>query len=310
MRLQFALRRIALATPVLFGVTVLTFLMLHLVPGDPVAAMFIGQGGARAEQMDQIREQLGLNDPLPVQYWHYLTDVLQGDLGRSIRTNEPVVEMIGRNFPPTMKLTIASMSLAIVLGVTLGIIAAIKRGSLIDNAVMLLALAGVSIPGFWLGLLLIAVFSVRLGWLPIIGGGGWKGLILAATALGFAAAAIIARMVRSSLLEVLGEQYIVTARAKGLVERRVIVRHAVRNAAIPVLTVVGLQFGGLLAGSVIIEQVFARQGIGRMLVSALQSRDFPVAQGGVLFVAAVYVFVNLFVDLLYGAIDPRITVER
>ena len=310
MRLQFALRRIALATPVLFGVTVLTFLMLHLVPGDPVAAMFIGQGGARAEQMDQIREQLGLNDPLPVQYWHYLTDVLQGDLGRSIRTNEPVVEMIGRNFPPTMKLTIASMSLAIVLGVTLGIIAAIKRGSLIDNAVMLVALAGVSIPGFWLGLLLITVFSVRLGWLPIIGGGGWKGLILAATALGFAAAAIIARMVRSSLLEVLGEQYIVTARAKGLVERRVIVRHAVRNAAIPVLTVVGLQFGGLLAGSVIIEQVFARQGIGRMLVSALQSRDFPVAQGGVLFVATVYVLVNLLVDLLYGAIDPRITVER
>jgi ABC-type dipeptide/oligopeptide/nickel transport system permease component len=310
MRLQFALRRIALATPVLFGVTVLTFLMLHLVPGDPVAAMFIGQGGARAEQMDQIREQLGLNDPLPVQYWHYLTDVLQGDLGRSIRTNEPVVEMIARNFPPTMKLTIASMSLAIVLGVTLGIIAAIKRGSLIDNAVMLVALAGVSIPGFWLGLLLITVFSVRLGWLPIIGGGGWKGLILAATALGFAAAAIIARMVRSSLLEVLGEQYIVTARAKGLVERRVIVRHAVRNAAIPVLTVVGLQFGGLLAGSVIIEQVFARQGIGRMLVSALQSRDFPVAQGGVLFVAAVYVLVNLVIDLLYGAIDPRISVEH
>jgi len=200
--------------------------------------------------------------------------------------------------------------LAIVLGVSLGIVAAIKRGSLIDNAVMLVALAGVSIPGFWLGLLLITVFSVRLGWLPIIGGGGWKGLILAATALGFAAAAIIARMVRSSLLEVLGEQYIVTARAKGLAERRVIVRHAVRNAAIPVLTVVGLQFGGLLAGSVIIEQVFARQGIGRMLVASLQSRDFPVAQGGVLFVATVYVLVNLLVDLLYGAIDPRISVEH
>jgi peptide/nickel transport system permease protein len=174
----------------------------------------------------------------------------------------------------------------------------------------MIALAGVSMPSFWLGLLLISVFSIRLNWFPIIGGTGWRGLALPAFALGFAAAAIIARMVRSSLLEVLGENYIVTARAKGLAERRVIVRHAFRNAAIPVLTIVGLQFGGLLAGAVIVETVFSRQGIGRMLVNALQSRDFPVAQGGVLFVATVYVIVNLVVDLLYGVVDPRISVDR
>lgn len=306
----YAVQRLILAIPVLIGVSVLTFLMLHLVPGDPVAAMFIGQGGARAEQLEQVREQLGLNDPLPVQYADYITGVLQGDLGRSIRTNEPVSEMITRNFPPTLQLTLASMGLAIVLGVVLGVIAAIKRGTIIDNLTMMVALAGVSMPSFWLGLLLISVFSIRLGWFPIIGGNDWKGLVLPALALGFAAAAIIARMVRSSLLEVLGENYIVTARAKGLAERRVIVRHAFRNAAIPVITIMGLQFGGLLAGAVIVETVFSRQGIGRMLVNALQSRDFPVAQGGVLFVATVYVLVNLVVDLLYGVVDPRIQSKR
>ena len=308
--MRFALKRLLLAVPVLLGVSGLTFLMLHLVPGDPVAAMFIGQGGAKAEQLEAVREQLGLNDPLPVQYVNYMKNVLQGDLGRSIRTNEPVSLMIQRNFPPTLQLTIASMVLAIVIGVSFGVIAAIKRGRIVDSLIMLLALAGVSMPSFWLGLLLISVFSIWLNWFPVIGGSGWRGLALPALALGFAAAAIIARMVRSSLLEVLGENYVVTARAKGLAEQRVILRHALRNAAIPVITIVGLQFGGLLAGAVIVEQVFSRQGIGRMLVSALQSRDFPVAQGGVLFVATVYVFVNLLVDLLYGAIDPRISIDR
>jgi peptide/nickel transport system permease protein len=307
--MRYALRRLLFAVPVLFGVSVLTFLMLHLVPGDPVAAMFIGQGGAKAAQMETVREQLGLNDPLPVQYVNYMKNVFQGDLGRSIRTNEPVAEMITRNFPPTMQLTLASMGLAIVLGVSLGVIAAINRGKIVDNLVMLVALAGVSMPSFWLGLLLISLFSIWLGWFPIIGGSGWRGLALPALALGFAAAAIIARMVRSSLLEVLGENYIVTARAKGIGEGLVIVRHALRNAAIPVLTIVGLQFGGLLAGAVVVEQVFSRQGIGRMWVSALQGRDFPVAQGGVLFVAVVYVVVNLVVDLLYGVVDPRISVD-
>ena len=308
--MRFALKRLLLAIPVLLGVSALTFLMLHLVPGDPVAAMFIGQGGAKAEQLEAVREQLGLNDPLPVQYVNYMKNVLQGDLGRSIRTNEPVSLMIQRNFPPTLQLTLASMGIAIFLGVAFGIIAAVKRGRAVDNLVMLVALAGVSMPSFWLGLLLISVFAVWLNWFPVIGGSGWRSLALPALALGFAAAAIIARMVRSSLLEVLGENYVVTARAKGLAEQRVILRHALRNAAIPVITIVGLQFGGLLAGAVIVEQVFSRQGIGRMLVSALQSRDFPVAQGGVLFVATVYVLVNLLVDLLYGAVDPRISVDH
>jgi peptide/nickel transport system permease protein len=304
--MRYALQRLLFTIPVLIGVSVLTFLMLHLVPGDPVAAMFVGQGGVSKEAMEQAREQLGLNDPLPVQYLNYMKGLAQGDLGTSIRTKQPVSSMIVNNLPATIKLTIASMILAVAIGIALGVIAAIRRGSLIDSFVMLVGLAGVSMPSFWLGLLLISVFSIRLHWLPIIGGDSLKGLILPAFALGFAAAATIARMVRSSVLEVLSEQYIVTARAKGLNERRIIIRHALRNAMIPVLTVVGLQFGGLLAGAVIIEQVFARQGIGRMLVTALQGRDFPVAQGGVLFVASVYVIVNLLVDLLYGVVDPRI----
>jgi ABC-type dipeptide/oligopeptide/nickel transport system permease component len=308
--MRYALQRLILAIPVIIGVSVLTFSMLHLVPGDPVAAMFIGQGGAKAEQLEMVRHQLGLDQPIPVQYWNFVSRAVRGDLGRSIRTNEPVAELLIRNFPPTLRLTLASMGFAIVLGVTLGTLAAIKHNSWLDNLTMLIALTGVSMPGFWLGLLLIYVFAVRLHWVPIIGGASWKGLILPACALGFAASAIIARMVRSSLLEALGEHYIVTARAKGLVEHRVILRHALRNAAIPVVTIVGLQFGGLLSGAVIIEQVFARQGIGRMLVSALQERDFTVAQGGVLFVALVYVLVNLLVDLLYGLLDPRIAVAR
>lgn len=308
--MRYALQRLLLAIPVIIGVSVLTFSMLHLVPGDPVAAMFIGQGGAREEQLEAVRHQLGLDKPLPVQYWDSVTKAVRGDLGNSIRTNEPVAEMVIRNFPPTLQLTLASMGFAIVLGILLGTVAAIRHNSWLDNLTMLIALNGVSIPGFWLGLILIYVFAIRLHWVPIIGGSGWQGLILPSAALGFAAAAIIARMVRSSLLESLGEQFIVTARAKGLVERRVIWRHALRNAAIPVITIVGLQFGGLLGGAVIIEQVFARQGIGRMMVSALQSRDFPVAQGGVLFIAVVYVLVNLFVDLLYGLIDPRISAGR
>ncbi len=304
--MRYALQRLLFTIPVLFGVSVLTFLMLQLIPGDPVAAMFINQGGASAEQLDTIREDLGLNDSIPVQYINYMRNLLQGDLGTSIRTKQPVADMIATNLPSTIKLTLASMAVAMLLGVLLGVIAAIKRGSVIDSIVMFISLAGVSMPSFWLGLLLISLFAIRLNWLPIIGGNDLKGLILPAVALGFAAAATIARMVRSSLLEVLSEHYIVTARAKGLTERGVIVRHAMRNATIPVLTVVGLQFGSLLAGAVIIEQVFARQGIGRMLVTALQSRDFPVAQGGVLFVATVYVLMNLLVDLLYGVVDPRI----
>lgn len=304
--LRYVLRRLLLSLPVMLGVSILTFSMLHLVPGDPVKAMFIESGGATQAQIDQVRHVLGLDQPLPVQYWHYLTRALRGDLGRSILGNQPVAAELWQNFPPTLELTLAGMGLAIVLGFALGVAAALGRGTWLDGAAMLFSLVGISIPGFWLGLLLIYVFSVQLHLVPIVGGPAWKQLILPAVALGIQSAAVIARLVRSSLLEVLNEQYIVTARAKGLGQRRVLLGHAMRNALLPVVTILGLQFGGLLSGTVIIETVFARQGIGRILVDALQSRDFPVAQGGVLFVAIIYVLVNLLVDLLYGVIDPRV----
>ena len=305
--LRYTAKRIVMAIPVFIGVVLLTFLMLHFVPGDPVKAMFIQNGGATQEQIDQVRHQLGLDQPLPVQFWHYLVDVLHGNLGTSIRTNEGVGSMLVQNFPPTIELTLAGMGLAVVIGFVLGIVAAVKRGSWIDSALLVFSLSGVSIPSFWLGLLMIYVFSVHFHWIPVVGGPAWKELILPAIALGLQSAAIIARLVRSSLLEVLQEQFITTARAKGVAGRQVLFGHALRNALLPVVTIVGLQFGGLLSGTVIIETVFARQGIGRILVDALQARDFPTAQGAVLFIALIYVMVNLLVDLLYGIIDPRIS---
>jgi ABC-type dipeptide/oligopeptide/nickel transport system permease component len=292
--------------PVLLGVLLLTFSMLHLVPGDPVRAMFIDSGGASEEQIEQVRRLLGLDKPLPVQFWNYLVGVLQGDLGRSIITNQEVSVQIAKTFPSTLVLTAAAMTLAIILGFSFGIISAVKRGTWIDSAMMVFSLSGVSIPSFWLGLLMIYFFSVNLRLIPIVGGPAWKQLIMPAVALGLPASAIIARLVRTSMLEVLSEPYVTTARAKGLGERIVLFGHALRNALLPVSTIVGLQFGALLSGAVIVEAVFARQGIGRVLVEALQARDFPVAQGTVLFIAMIYVLVNLGVDLVYGLIDPRI----
>jgi len=304
---RYILQRLVLTIPVLLGVLLLTFSMLHLVPGDPVRAMFIDSGGATEEQIARIRAQLGLDQPLPVQFWNYLSGVVRGDLGRSIMNNRPVLEQVLAKFPDTFQLTVAAMSIAVTLGLSLGIIAAVNRNTWLDQLTMLVSLSGVSVPSFWLGLLLIYAFSVTLGWVPIVGGPAWKQLILPAIALGLQASAIIARLVRSSLLEVLSEPYIVTARAKGLANRHVLLRHAMRNALLPVVTIVGLQFGTLLSGAVIIEAVFARQGVGRILVDALQARDFPTAQGTVLCIALIYVLVNLVVDLLYGVIDPRIS---
>ena len=303
---RFILNRLMLTLPVILGVSILVFSMLHLVPGDPVTAMFIESGGASKEQIEQVRRVLGLDQPLPVQYWNWLVKATQGNLGESIITKQSVFELILQNFPSTIQLTVAGLGLAVVLGDMLGIIAAIRHTSWIDNVTMVIGTLGVSMPSFWLGLLLIYVFGIQLRWVPITAGSDLRRLALPAIALGFSAAAIIARLVRSSLLEVLQEDYIRTARAKGLRYPIVVVRHALRNSLIPVVTVVGLQFGGLLSGAVIIESVFARQGIGRLLVGALQARDFPLAQGCVLFVALVYVFVNLAVDLLYAFIDPRI----
>nr|MBC7245993.1 ABC transporter permease [Chloroflexota bacterium] len=303
---RYILNRLIWVIPIIFAITLLVFSMLHLVPGDPVRAMFVESGGATAEQIAQIRHLLGLDRPLHIQYLDYISKALRGDLGRSMITQQPVFELIRSNFPSTFQLALAGMSLAILLGTILGIAAALHHNSWLDNLTMLLATLGVSMPSFWLGLLLIYLFGIRLRWVPITSGTDLKRLALPAIALGFQAAAIIARMVRSSLLEVLREDYIRTARAKGLSNSVVILRHAFRNALIPVVTVVGLQFGGLLGGAVIVESVFARRGIGQLLVGALQARDFPLAQGCVLFVAVTYVLVNLVVDLLYGFLDPRI----
>ena len=302
----YLLRRLVLTVPVLFGVTLLVFSMLHLVPGDPVKAMFIESGGASAEQIEQVRHLLGLDKPLPEQYWDYLMNALHGDLGQSIISKQSVFELIVQNLPSTLQLTVSGLGLAILLGMLLGVVAAVRHSSWLDNMMMVVATIGVSMPSFWLGLLLILVFGIYLRWVPITAGSDLNRLALPAFALGFQSAAIIARLVRASLLEVLQEDYMRTARAKGLSNRVVILRHGLRNALIPVTTVVGLQFGGLLGGAVIIEAVFARQGIGQLLVGALQARDFPLAQGCVLFIALVYVLVNLGVDMLYAFIDPRI----
>ena len=298
-------RRIALAVPVVLGVTTLVFLMLHFVPGDAATAIF-GERGASPEQIAQVRHVLGLDQPLPVQYWNYLSRIARADLGESLVTHESVAELIGQNLLSTVQLAFAGIGLAILLGVSLGVVAAARRGSVIDAASMAAGTLGVSMPSFWLGLLLILVFAIQLRWVPITSGDDLARLALPAIALGLQAAAIIARMVRTTLLDVLQEDYVRTARAKGLQNRVVLFRHALRSALLPVVTVVGLQFGSLLGGAVIVESVFARQGIGRLLVSAIQSRDFPLAQGCVLLIALVYVVVNLVVDLLYVYLDPRV----
>jgi peptide/nickel transport system permease protein len=299
-------QRLIRAVPVIFGVMTLVFFMVHMLPGDPAEEIASRGPGMSPEAIEQIRVRLGLDKPLYVQYWDFVSRTAQGDLGRSILTNRPVSTMIREQLGATVMLTVAGILTAIAIGVPLGIIAAVRQNSWVDSTSMTVALLGVAMPSFWLGLLLIYVFAVRLHWVPVIGGSGLRGLLLPAFTLGFGAAAIIARLVRSSMLEVLRQEYMVTARAKGLRQRTVILRHGLKNALIPVVTIIGLQFGNLLGGAVVIETVFARQGIGRLAINAILAKDFPVIQGTVLFAALVYVSVNLAIDLLYSAIDPRI----
>jgi ABC-type dipeptide/oligopeptide/nickel transport system permease component len=299
----YVLRRIALVIPVLIGVSIVTFLMSHLVPGDPVAVM-LGTN-ATAENRAELRQQLGLNDPLYVQYFRYVGHAVRGDFGHSIRSQQPVLSEIEQRVGSTLQLTLAAMAIAVVVGIGLGVAAAWTRSRLAQAGIMSFALLGISMPSFWSGILLILLFGLKLRWFPIAGSGP-KALVLPAITLAAPAAAVLARMTRSTLLEVLNQDFVRTARAKGLGERIVIVRHALRNALIPVLTIVGLQFGGLLTGAVIVESVFSRPGLGRYAVTAISSRDFPEIQGIVLLAAVVYVFVNLIVDLLYAALDPRI----
>lgn len=302
---RFLAGRLVATIPVLLGVSFLVFMMLHLVPGDPVK-MMLSEFQTTPKQIELLRSQLHLDEPLPQQFARFVWNALHGDLGRSIRSKRMVTREIGENLGPTLQLAVAALAVAVVIGVSLGILAAIKQGTWLDLAPMLVALGGVSMPSFWLGLLLIFFFSLRLGWLPATGAGDLKHLVLPALTLGLGASAIIARLTRSSMLEVLRQEYITTARAKGLRELTVILRHGLKNALIPVVTIFGLQFGNLLAGTVVVETVFARPGIGRLIVDAILAKDFPVVQGIILLSATAYVMVNLLVDVTYGFLDPRI----
>ncbi|MBV7332409.1 ABC transporter permease [Chloroflexi bacterium TSY] len=306
--IQYILRRLLFAIPVILGVSILVFSMLHLLPGDP-AELMLGEMGNTPENIEQMRESLGLNDPLYVQYGRYLWGALQGDLGESIRTRKAVSWYIGRQIMSTVQLTVAGIGTAVIIGMALGMLAAVRQNSWLDNVSMFVALFGISVPNFWLGLLLIFVFSIWLGWVPVTGQGGLQGLILPAVALALPSMAVVARLTRSSMLEVLRQEYVTVAHAKGLNSRVVILRHVLKNALIPVITIVGLQFGSLLGGAVTIEIVFGRQGLGRILVDSVLAQDYPMVQGCVLLAAVVYVFVNLLVDVTYVWIDPRIRFE-
>ncbi|MCL6541737.1 MAG: ABC transporter permease [Roseiflexus sp.] len=301
----YLLQRLLLTIPILLGIVIVTFFMVQLTPGDAVSAMQ-GQMKMSAQQMEQLRQALGLNDPLHVQLGRYLMKLIQGDLGRSLFGGQPVALLIASNIGATIQLTVAAMVVAIVIGVPLGILAAIKRGTLWDAVSVIIAMIGVSIPSFWLGLMMIQLFAVTLGWLPITENRSARGLIMPAAALGLAEAAIIVRLTRATMVEILNADYVRTARAKGLLDHIVLWRHALRNGLLPLITMIGMQFGTLLGGAVVIENVFARQGLGTLVTQAVINRDFPVVQGCVLVAATMYVLVNLIVDILYVVIDPRI----
>jgi peptide/nickel transport system permease protein len=297
-------RRILVGIPTVLGVTMLVFAMLHLVPGDPVDVMF-QDATLSARDRDLIREQLGLNDPLPVQYGRFLANAVRGDLGQALFVQRPVARILAAELPYTIRLAVLAMAFAALFGITFGVLAAVRANTWVDSLTMTLAIAGLSMPEFWLGLIAILVFSVQLGWVPLFGP-EWQVIILPALIIGFRASAILARMVRSGLLEVLNQDFVRTARSKGLTNRVVVLKHAMRNALIPVVTIMGLQFGQLLGGAVIIEIVFARRGVGSLTINAILQRDLPLAQGTVLVVAIVYIVVNLVTDVVYAVIDPRI----
>lgn len=303
--LRYIGERALQAFPVLVGITVVTFLMLHLVPGDPVL-LFAGEKPMSEAQAAEIRHQLGLDRPLLTQYEDYVGHLLRGDLGRALRSQRPVLDSILEVLPATVQLTLTALGFAVAAGLALGIVAALAHRTWLDTAAMGVAILGVSMPVFYSSLLLLMLFSFTLGWFPATGEGGLDHLILPATALGLISSAVLARLVRSGMLGVLRQDYIVTARAKGLSRALVVWRHALRNALIPVITMLGLQLGALLGGAVVTETIFSRPGLGRLAVDAILNRDFPLVQGTVLIAAVVYVAVNLLVDIAYAAVDPRI----
>jgi peptide/nickel transport system permease protein len=302
---RYLQRRLILAVPTILLTSLVVFLMLYLIPGDP-ASIYVGDQTATPERLAQIRHTMGLDKPIYVQYGDFLWNALHGNLGRSLQTNRPVTTEIMTRLPSTIELAVAAMVLGTVFGVALGLISGLKQNSIIDTLSMIVALFGISIPVFWLALLLIMLFAVRLQWFPATSQPGLRGLVLPAVSLALLSAATLARIVRGSILEVLRQEYLTTARAKGISYAAVVFRHALPNAIIPVITVMGLQFGSLLSGAVITETVFARPGLGKLVVDSIQNKDLPVVQGVILVLAIIYILMNLLVDLSYAVIDPRI----
>ena len=305
--IQYVVRRVFMLIPTLMAITMISFFIMQVIPGDPARAM----AGIEAKEDDvqAIRKQLGLDRPIMVQYGIFLKNVVQGNFGQSIRSKDDVIKQIWPRFLNTLKLALASISLSILIGVIAGVLAASRKNTKVDYATMGLILLGISAPTFWTGLILILVFSVSAGWFPAGGTGGLTSLVLPAITLAAPSAAVTARMTRSSMLEVLQMDYIKTARAKGQKEFKVIYKHALKNALMPTITIVGLQFGYLLGGAVLVETVFSWPGLGWLLVDAIFAKDYPVVQAGVIIFSASFVFVNLAVDLLYSYVNPRITYE-
>ena len=304
----FIARRLVTGLFTLWIVTVAVSLLIHLVPGDPVRIMYAQSQSTGPEQIEAKRHELGLDQPIYDQYFHYMSNVLHGDLGKTIRGEQPVLMLLMLRLPNTIMLTIASLLFAVAIGGTIGFFSAYFRGTWFDTLGMGVAIAGIAMPSFWLGLLLMFFFSVRLGWLPV-GGTGLASLVLPALTLGLVSAAVLARLTRSSMLDVLSQDYMRTARAKGLAEPLVLARHALKNSLIPIHTMLGLQIAYLLGGAVVVENVFAWNGVGRLAVQAILQRDFPLIQGFVLLFAVIVISVSLVVDVLYAMVDPRIRYE-
>jgi peptide/nickel transport system permease protein len=305
---RFLARRLLLTIPVFFGVATVVFLLIHLIPGDPVQAM-LGESAAPAD-IAVLRGRLGLDRPLIAQYGAFLEGLATGDLGTSLRTNQTVVSVLAERLPATVELAAAAMLVALVFALPIGTLAAARAGTRLDHMTMTAALVGISMPNFWLGPLLAIVFSIVLGWLPVSGRGTPAHLILPAVTLAAPLAAVLARMTRASVLEELRELYVLAARARGVSRARAVLRHAFRNSLVPIVTLLGLQLGGLLTGAVITETIFAWPGVGRLLIQSIGFRDYPMVQGCILLIAVMYVSLNLFADLLYGMLDPRIRYDR
>lgn len=305
--IRHALLRFLYTLPALWLILTMVFLMIHIVPGDPVLQM-LGQD-ARVEDLAQLRHTLGLDQPFGAQYVRYFAGLARGDWGRSLRYSAPVRPIVLERFPATLELSVAALAVCLAIAIPAGVYSARRRGSRADRATSLLTLLGLSVPNFALGPVLILVFSIQIGWLPVSGRGGISHLILPAATLGAALAAILTRMVRGSMIEELSSDYVRTARAKGITETAVLFRHAFPNALIPVITIVGLQFGSLLAGTIVTETIFSWPGIGRLAVQAISARDYPLLQGCILIIAVSYVVVNLLTDLIYAFVDPRVRLQ-